>query len=233
MKKVTTPFVKFSLHDESVLVKYLVALFLALLCCSPVISQEKSAAQKNLDHEVLRVQWILSELVQPEAKDKIELTAEQIAIAKKAFERLQKTIASYDHVDPTTAEGKVLINELYLKIAGQGKEIEQKLVPEQIKKLNSMYYTTQIRKPLCFGLTDKFVVDVLSLSKEQQAKIDAIAKQTQEKLNKELARINKKVAEVRKKHLEKALENLSPKQRKAYLEKFWPKEDGQTVLKQQ
>ena len=209
--------------------KCVVGLLVALLCCSSAISQEKSAAQKKLDYEVLRVQWILGELVQPEAKDRIELTAEQMAVAKKAFERLQKTIMSYDHVDATTAEGKVLINEMYLKIAGQGKEIEKTLVPEQLNTLNSMYYTTQIRNPVCFGLTDKFVVDILSLSKEQVAKIDAIAEQTQEKLDAELALIKKKIAEVRKRHLEKALKKLSPKQRKAYLEKFWPKEDGKTV----
>ncbi len=206
--------------------QYLTAFLLALIFCAAGSAQEKTAAKKALDYEVLRVQWILAELVQPGAKENMELTDEQVAAAKKAFERLQRTIASYDHVDPTTAEGKLQYNELYLKIAGQGKEMEKQLIPEQMKKLNSMYYATQVRTPLCFGLTDRFVGDILNLSNEQKSKIDALAKKTQQQLDEELEEVRQKIAAVKRKHLEKALKMLSPKQRKAYLEKFWPKEDG-------
>ena len=201
-------------------------IFVALVLSSTIHAQERSAEQRALDFEILRVQWVLCELMQADAAEKEELglTDEQVAEAKKAFEEVQKTIKSLDGVDYSTAEGKRRSHLVDLRIASIGKKMECKLIPEQINQLNAMYYDCQVAKPICFGLTDRFVTGILNMSKEQKAKIEATAVETQEALEKELKRIEDKIEEVKKKHLEKALKKLSPKQRKMYFQKFWPKD---------
>lgn len=180
------------------------------------------AAQSNEEKfEVHRIQWILGVLSKEHYQKKFDLTDDQVTEIIKARESiteytrnmLRGSNGDKKKYREKIARGRKLVLE-------HGQVLDRVLVPDQRDSINYFYHMNFVQKRSFFGLTDRFVISRLHISKDKANELKQAAVQAQAELDKELKPLFEKIAEIKKKHIEEVLKILTPEQRKSYLEKF-------------